>query len=134
MCHGLLPNCNSDCGSCPEKLQYVECSIVHMINWFYKAGVDKSEIETKLFGGGDVIDYSRHRCVSSTPLVRRRQSVGCQNISAALKALDEAGFTISAKDVGGNSGRKMFFFTDTGEVLLKKIRKTCTSNKPQMAY
>ncbi|QWR78736.1 chemotaxis protein CheD [Candidatus Magnetomonas plexicatena] len=132
MCHGLLPNCGCECGSCPEKMKYVECSIVHMINWFYKAGVDKSQIETKVFGGGDVLD--KGHCVNALPPERQRLSVGSQNIKAALKVLDEAGFKISAKDVGGNLGRKMFFFTDNGEVLLRKIKKTCTSSQKQMAY
>lgn len=134
MCHGLLPHCGSECGNCPEKMKYVECSIVHMIDWFKKFGVDKSQIETKVFGGGDVLDYSKGSCVNILPPARKRQSVGSQNIEAALKVLNEAGFKISAKDIGGSLGRKMFFFTDNGEVLLRKIKKRCTSSQTQMAY
>jgi chemotaxis protein CheD len=48
-------------------------------------------------------------------------SIGRQNIEMAEKILLSEGLTLKAKDVGGTGGRKILFYTGTGEVLLKRL-------------
>jgi len=50
-------------------------------------------------------------------------SIGRQNITAAEQVLKSEGLKMHAVDVGGLLGRKIYFYTDTGEVLLKRLRK-----------
>ncbi len=94
-----------------EKLRYVDASIRHMLHEFESLGIGKDEIETKVLGGADVLER-----VSGSSV-----SVGQQNIRAALKIIKGEGLRIAASDVGGELGRKIYFYTHTGEVLLKRI-------------
>jgi chemotaxis protein CheD len=109
ICHAMLPR-NPPFRSM-EKLRYVDTSIRHMLHEFEALGIGKDEIETKVLGGADVLER-----VSGSSA-----SVGQQNIRAALKIIRGEGLRIAASDVGGELGRKIHFYTHTGEVLLKRI-------------
>lgn len=117
ICHGLLPSCSEkkSCrSSCAEEFKYVDCSIRRMIEAFRALKVKPEEIQTKLFGGADMITAARRgrRCILN---------VGRQNIDVALTGIERAGLTLATYDVGGSGGRKLVFFTHTGEVLLKRL-------------
>jgi chemotaxis protein CheD len=116
ICHGLLPACRdrSPCPvGCSRGFRFVDCSIRHMLRLFEKAGSRRRDIEVKCFGGADMF----------TERIEKKGllSVGRQNIKAAEETLTGEGITIVKQDVGGLSGRKVFFYTHTGEVLLKRL-------------
>lgn len=116
ICHGLLPECadKKRCASeCPEEFRYVDCSVRRMIRLFDKAGASRSDVEVKCFGGADMFS----RKIEKPGLV----SVGRQNIMTAEVILKNEGFTIAKQDVGGLRGRKLLFYTHTGDVLLKRL-------------
>ncbi len=119
ICHGLLPTCNEpkDChGECLAGFKYVDCSIKKMALLFDKHKVRRGEIEVKYFGGADMF---------SRPIERRGlRSVGRQNIITAEQILRSEGLKPQAMDVGGMAGRKIYFYTHTGDVLLKRLRQT----------
>jgi chemotaxis protein CheD len=119
ICHGLLPKCRerTACsGNCSERARFVECAIEMMAKLFDSAGVRRSEIEVKVFGGADMF---------STRLGSKNSiSVGKQNIEIAREALEKLGLRIIAMDVGGTTGRKVFFNAHTGEVLMKRLQAT----------
>lgn len=117
ICHGLLPICRekNSC-NCNEGYRYVECSIRLMLQEFGQRGVLKKELEVKVFGGSDMFSLKE----TSTP----QATVGKQNIMMAIQVLEEEGIKISASDLGGGRGRKIFFYTNTGEVLLKRLLKS----------
>ncbi len=121
ICHGLLPTCSKEnpCGgSCLEGFKYVDCSIRRMISIFDQHKVRRSEIEVKYFGGADM--FSRE---PSRPNI---VSVGRQNINSAEDILRHEGLVPHAMDVGGAQGRKIYFYTHTGEVLLKRLKRNNT--------
>lgn len=116
ICHGLLPSCKNaqPCdGQCPEKFKYVDCSIRRMLEVFHKRGIVQSEIDVKVFGGSDMFKVNDRASKSS--------SVGRQNVEKALQIVDNEGLRIIATDLGGLRGRKIYFYTHTGEVLLKRL-------------
>jgi len=115
ICHGLLPACTDKrtCANCSEGFKYVDCSIRNMITLFDKAGAKRSEIEVKSFGGADLFSNAVNK--------RGKVSVGRQNILIAEGILRREGLSIKKQDVGGLRGRKVFFYTHTGEVLLKRL-------------
>ncbi len=139
ICHGLLPKCRDKkaCDeSCSEGFRYVDCSIRHMLASFSSLGIRRSEIQVKLFGGSDMFESRNPSSIS----------VGKQNIEAALKLIEDERLSLVSCDVGGPLGRKIFFHTQTGEILLKRhkesdgqrigtptettqpgVRKTCSS-------
>jgi len=117
MCHAVLPVCleKNYCKiSCKEPYKYVNCVISEMASKFLKYGIDPGDIEVKLFGGADMFFLKTER--------EKLQSVGRQNIEAAIKAVKSENLKLKVADVGGNFGRKLFFYTHTGEVWLKYLK------------
>jgi len=128
ICHGLLPKCGSqkDCrGECIEGFKYVDCSIRRMVQFFDRHKVGRSEIEVKYFGGADMFASQIER-----PGV---VSIGRQNILSAEQILDREELKPHVADVGGLQGRKLFFYTHTGEVLLKRLKKPDETNHTSTA-
>jgi chemotaxis protein CheD len=126
MCHGLLPRCKGErtcAGKCLEKFRFVDCSIEQMLKMFDKAGIKHRDIEVKVFGGADM--FSRE--IKIPGLV----SIGRQNVHTAEQVLEREGLAVAKMDVGGLQGRKILFYTDTGEVLLKRLTKV---NDPDIKW
>lgn len=48
------------------------------------------------------------------------QYPGLQNVETAKKILKELKIPVVAQDIGGNKGRKILFYTNTGEVFVRK--------------
>jgi chemotaxis protein CheD len=116
ICHGLLPSCGKQktcSGDCAEKFRYVDCAIRQMLKTFDRFGVKRSEIEVKCFGGADMFS----RPIEKPGLL----SVGQQNSETAEEVMKSEGLTLTTRDVGGLQGRKILFYTHTGEVLLKRL-------------
>src|SRR3990172_336823 len=117
ICHGLLPRCTqrTSCRErCREEARYVECSIEQMVKRFTRIGALLREIEVKIFGGADMFAA---RPDSNGPV-----TVGKQNIATAMRIIKKEGLRIVSSDVGGVQGRKKFFNTRSGEVLLKRLQ------------
>ena len=126
ICHAQLPQkkprgrCNSNCpvlcgmhNSSKEAFKYADCAICFMHKRFGKLGIKAGEIEVKLFGGADVLQAG----------ARSDMTIGRQNIEKALQVIEEERLVLAASSVGGKRGRKIYFYTHTGEILLKYIRK-----------
>lgn len=114
MCHGMLPLAKVDERfglSGFHGFKYVDYSIEYMVNRFLRTGVRPQEVEVKVFGGSDMFDMTS----------KTKATIGEQNIAAALTLLEQEGFTISKRDIGGRRGRKLFFVAHTGEVFLKRL-------------
>jgi chemotaxis protein CheD len=115
LCHPMLPCCPlnppSD-RSLAAGRRYVDFAIRDLARQFDSLGASRSEIEVKLFGGGDVL-------VVGNPAAR--PTVGRLNCGAALKVLRDEGFEVVASSLGGTCGLNIQFHTLTGEVRLKRL-------------
>ena len=116
ICHALLPTRRSDLAikGHSEAGKYVDWAIRLMLEGFLACGLQKYEIEAKLFGGSDMFETSEGRSAS----------VGRQNMEKALTVLEDESVRLITKDLGGPRGRKIIFHTHTGEVFLKRLRKS----------
>jgi len=117
ICHALLPVCPKPekCSKqCEDRFRYVECTISWMIEQFQERAIDLTEIECKVFGGGDMFPLSAQE--------GKKINVGKQNAAIALKILRQEGLRVISQDLEGCQGRKIIFNTENGEVLLKRIR------------
>ncbi len=111
ICHAVLP----EEGSAREAFRYVDSSILAMVKGFDRYGIPRSRIEVKLFGGADML---------KTDTVNGRDgTVGKKNIEIAMQVVERERLRITASDLGGSHGRKIFFNTRNGEILLKRLRK-----------
>ena len=106
ICHAVLPRQRG--GDDPFK--YVDSSIQNMLRVLDKHSSRRGDLEVKLFGGA-----------SMRQLTPRHRSVGSQNIEAATDVLRDQGIALRVTDTGGTSGRKLLFYTATGEVFVKRI-------------
>jgi chemotaxis protein CheD len=122
ICHVLLPRCREDScpGCCDESYHYVDCCIMGMVERFAWMGVARSELEIKVFGGSDILVTNGRE---------NHASVGRQNITVARKTLQREGLKVSASHIGGTFGRKIFFFTHTGAVFMKRIQRNVLSRE-----
>lgn len=91
-----------------NRFKYVACSIRYMYERFTQFGISGHEITVKLFGGANM--FSVHQTM---------KSVGEENIEVARKMINDFGLRLVKESVGGKSGRTLYFYSDTGEILLK---------------
>jgi chemotaxis protein CheD len=115
LCHAMLPN--APLGARIEASQgrrYVDFAIRELARRFDSLGALRSEVQVKVFGGGDVL------MVMVTANSARR-TVGRMNIDVALEVLSEEGFTVAASSLGGTCGIHISFNTGTGEVRLRRL-------------
>jgi chemotaxis protein CheD len=115
MCHGALPRC-PECfirdADVRRGLRYVDFAIAHLVERFAWLGVMPSELVVKVFGGGDMLKIFTARKVAT---------VGQQNCRAALETIEAMGMATHVSDLGGMQGRVIYFRTDTGEVLMRRL-------------
>jgi chemotaxis protein CheD len=114
LCHPMLPNYPARHRSNSTPIagnRYVDFVIRDLARQFDSLGAHRSEIQVKLFGGGDVLSMGNE---SSRP------TIGQLNSEVALKVLQEEGFNVVASSLRGNCGVNIIFNTATGEVLLKR--------------
>ena len=110
ICHATMPS-----GKDENPSKYVDQSIRFMLDRFDKLGVSRRETVVKLFGGADMF--------SPTKSGTSRRTIGEQNVRVAMAALTHAGLEPVATDVGGTQGRKLVFYSQTGEVFRKWVKQ-----------
>lgn len=122
-------NCSQKCSDyCPgpcyhetlnsNPYKYVSCSIRSMRELFVQQGILAYEIDVQLFGGASIL-----------PLTHPVKSVGQQNIEVAHKMLERYHLRVTEEDVGGNSGRTLYFYSDTGKAFLKPHHRLALTPK-----
>jgi chemotaxis protein CheD len=115
LCHPMLPNLpvrrNFDITEVSGR-RYVDFAVRDMAAQFDALGVKRSEIEVKLFGGADVLEYD-HRSA--------RPTVGRLNGEAAMSMLSAGGYAMGASSLGGDVGVQIRFNTSNGEVRLRRF-------------
>lgn len=110
MNHFLLPGEISTDNLLNESARYGAYAMELLINHLLKLGARRSNLEAKVFGGGNVLPG-----LVTNP-------VGQRNGEFVLSYLRTEGIRIQAQDIGGSYPRKVYFFTDTGTVKVRKLR------------
>ncbi len=111
MNHFLLPNDgSSESGLLTESARYGVYAMELLINHLLKMGANRARFEAKVFGGGNVL---RGMTVNN---------VGQRNAEFVLDYLETEQIPVVARDLLGEFPRKVYFFPDTGRVLVKKIK------------
>lgn len=90
-------------------LRYGNWAMEYLINAILKLGGNKTDLEVKIFGGGQVLS--------------NMTDIGQNNIRFVLDYLRHERLTIDAQDVGGIYPRKLLYFPDTGAVKMRKLKQ-----------
>ncbi len=83
-----------------------------LINELVSFGAVRKRLIAKVFGGGNILGLSKDR------------QQGLKNVEFVLAFLKMDKIKVTGQNTGGRFSRKLFFHTDTCEVLLKK---TCST-------
>lgn len=111
MNHFMLPESSQEHGGWgATSTRYGTYAMEMLINQVLKLGARRSNLEAKLFGGGAVIEKMD------------TINVGERNAEFAMDYLKTEGIPIVAKDLLDIYPRKVYFFPQTGRVLIKKLR------------
>ncbi len=127
MAHAFLPHASEYAGASgdPMPCKFADSAVAHLLEHFQRLGAPPGRLEVKLFGGGDAIGMGDNAARSP-----RNFSVGERNIQAALAACEALGLPVAARDVGGATGRKLLFLTETGGAWVKKLHKGVPGQRP----
>jgi chemotaxis protein CheD len=80
-----------------------------LVNEILKRGGQRDRLEVKVFGGGKIYDSN--------------MDVGAVNAAWVLDYLEREGFRPVTVDLRDLYPRKVYYFTESGRVLMKKIRR-----------
>lgn len=82
----------------------------NFINHLVDRGAEESELEAKVFGGGNILNGMQ------------RNNVGARSAQFLRSYLAGRNIPVLADDMLGIYPRKVYFFPETGEVLVKKLK------------
>lgn len=110
MNHFMLPEAADTDHPASSSARYGAFAMEILINHLVKLGARRNGLQAKLFGGGNVLPGLS------------QSNVGERNASFALSYLALEGIPVVAKDLLDDCPRKVYFFPDSGRVLVKKLR------------
>ncbi|WP_337883306.1 chemoreceptor glutamine deamidase CheD [Chromobacterium haemolyticum] len=114
MNHFLLPEGSIEVGEGASAARFGVHAMELMITEMQKLGAMRHRMEAKVFGGGNVLDGMSV------------MNVGERNRRFIHAYLDAERIPILAEDLLGDCARKVYFFTDSGKVLVKKLKRSRT--------
>jgi chemotaxis protein CheD len=108
MNHFLLPG---DTTNVPENdaARYGVFAMESLINGILKKGGQKSRLEVKVFGGGNVINNSAN--------------IGSKNAAFVRRFLKDEGLRIVSEDLEGDYPRRVHYYPVTGKVMMRKLQR-----------
>ncbi len=109
MNHFMLPE-GSPVGDRGLITRFGMFAMEQLINDMLKLGARRDALEAKVFGGGNVLHGMKV------------VNIGEQNGNFVLDYLDNERIPVLAEDLLGNHARKVYFFTDTGKVMIRKLK------------
>ena len=108
MNHILLPG-KADTRHFNNPARYGINAMELLINEMLHKGAVRSSLKAKVFGGGHILSS-----------ISKKRLNGIRNIDFIFEFLKAEGIPIINSDVGGNDTRRIFFYSDTADVFLKR--------------
>jgi chemotaxis protein CheD len=109
--HIMLPTSKKEASNIKK---YADTAIPAMINDMIKAGADKKRLIAKIAGGATMFKHAENSLMGD---------IGRNNISSVKAILSNLDIRIISEDVGGDYGRTIDFYLETGEIKIKTIGK-----------
>ena len=113
--HYIMPLWNGDGLPTPK---FGNVSISRLVDKMISLGSSAKDLKGKLFGGASI--YGQEGGLIN---------VGSRNIKVAEDVLSAMGISVIGKDLGGKSGRKLIVTTETGMVLVKRLKNSIADSK-----
>ncbi|HOT43801.1 MAG TPA: chemotaxis protein CheD [Spirochaetota bacterium] len=111
MCHIMLPAMKEQ-GASVKK--YADTAIPLMLDEMKSRGADVSRIQAKIVGGARMFNVSENSMMGE---------IGNNNVLKVREVLGELAIGIVSEDIGGNYGRTIDFYLDSGMVKIRSMGK-----------
>ncbi len=105
--HFMLPSWN---GEGTPSYKYGDVAISELIKRMLAFGCTKNNLKAKVFGG------------SENDMLNGGFNIGKRNMDLALDLLKKEQIPVVSQSLGGGFGRKVVFYSESGEVMIKNIR------------
>jgi chemotaxis protein CheD len=86
-------------------------AVAQLLDRLQAAGALRGRLQAKVFGGACVLEAFQ----------ARQGHLGEKNAIVAFRLLGELGIPVVSRDVGGRSGRKLIFHSDTGHAWVARL-------------
>jgi len=106
--HFMLPGVQTELDRSTESNNYGRYAMTQLIEKMEALGARPNQCEAKIFGGGCMFP--------------NEQEIGARNIEFTCEYLENLNIEVTSKDVGLFYSRRIRFFTDTGKVMVKRLR------------
>ncbi len=113
LAHIMLPD-STQIKNNANKAKFADTALEILLQELKKAGAQKSNIVAKIAGGAQMFSMD-----SQSDIMK----IGTRNVLATKKLLEQYKIPLKAEDTGGNYGRTIEIYPDSGKLLVKAIGK-----------
>lgn len=111
MVHIMLPS-SQQIKNNSNLAKFADTGIVKLLEDMLKLGAKRNKIVSKIAGGSQMFSFN-----DASDIMR----IGSRNVSASKETLKQLGIPLLAEDTGGNYGRTIELYSETGILLIKTI-------------
>jgi len=108
--HVMLPTAETVDDS--KEAKFADSGIERLVEELEAAGAARTDLEAKIAGGSDMLDFSENG-----------SGIGVRNVEQVHDTLEELDVPIVAEDVGGDHGRSLRLDGTSGELTVKSANK-----------
>lgn len=113
MAHIMLPSSKAIRKN-ENTAKFADTAIVELIAQMEKIGAKKSRFIAKIAGGAQMFSFTSQN---------DSMKIGERNAEAVREILKDMGIPIKADDTGGNFGRTIEFYSESGKLIIKTAGK-----------
>lgn len=114
LAHIMLPTMELAKGTDFNRAKFADSGIPRLLEVMLRAGAQQRRLTAKMAGGAQMFSFS-----DKMDSVR----IGSRNVEACRKALQTLGIPLLAEDTGGNFGRTVEIFSETGLYEIRAVGK-----------
>ncbi len=111
LAHMMLPTCRNKNDISAPSVKYIDTGALLLINRLIKQGSSKENLIVKVAGGATMLQISGSG----------QMDIGQRNIEEIKATLSRENIPILGSEVGGTAGRSVYFFMDTGRIIIKAV-------------
>lgn len=108
--HVMLPKSS---GHVTHPGKFADTAVKALLEGMKQKGAHQNSLCAMIFGGGNMFPTGS----------KEKITIGMSNANAIIEELESEKISLLAHDVGGNSGRSIYFDTNTGRVLIKMVKE-----------
>ncbi|WP_139364901.1 chemotaxis protein CheD [Sutcliffiella halmapala] len=115
MVHVMLPESSLARTSTFNSCKYADTGVDHLLETLLLKGARLYQLKAKIAGGAQMFQFTS----KSSDMMR----IGPRNVEAVKARLEANNIPLIGEDCGGNSGRTIEFYPESGKLMIKTVNK-----------